>query len=114
MLELRSNAPRKIVSFFDVVPSTLSNARHRARVTQSPMNGTRKIIGREEVHEQPVVTIANDLFNRRRRRADHQAACRHGLEHRPRENEGIGEVDVSCGNPELSVVRYFETDGRLT
>lgn len=90
----------QVISVDDGPPRTLSQRPVCLRVGECIHHIVRDRRGVEEIHEQSVLPMAQDFLHWRGPRADHETSGREGLQHRPGENEGIGEIYVHPGDLE--------------
>ena len=84
----------EVVALLHRAPGGGAQRRHRLRLRQGPHHGRGDGVRREEVHQQAVRPVLDHLLHRGGGGADDEAAAAHRFQHRPGQDEGIGQVDV--------------------
>jgi hypothetical protein len=74
-----------------LVPEVL----HAIGMIEHAVDGIGNLFRCEKIDEQPILAVLDDFHNRCGSRTDNGASGRHGLHHRPAQDERISQVDVN-------------------
>lgn len=102
--ELTRGRPAPLEARRRARPGLLPQGHIAVRVTQSIDRGRGQTPDVEERDEEPVLTVGDHFAHGRGVRSDHQTARAHRLDQRPRQDEGVGQVDMRPADLEKAQV----------